>query len=170
MRIDRTGSAVLMGLAAGGCSLVAPLYDRQMADAPHAACAAVNVPAAQGARQCFTLFEEDAGGARRAWSGGALEPGRTLIAVHRPGEEGCAARHTHLTVTGSSPGAGRIELAAWDGMGRPGHARTPRWRAPFARRTYALASIDSATMMPAGARIRVLEGSFDPAALCFKGY
>lgn len=158
-----------LALWLGGCSLAAPLYDRQMADADHQACAAVNAPAPAGATQCFVLYEEDEAG-RRAWSGGALAPGRTLIAVHNPAEPGCAARHTHLTVTGAAPGAGRMELAVWDGLGRPGHARVATWGTGSVSRTFALAGIDHVTLMPAGARIRMLDGSFDPAGLCFKGY
>ncbi len=169
MRIERIGMTALLALAAAGCSLAAPLYDRQMADADHQACAAVNAPAPAGSAQCFTLFEEDGEG-RRTWSGGALTPGRTLIAVHNPAIAGCAARHTHLTVTGAAPGAGQMELAVWDGIARPGHGRTATWGAAFPRRTLALASIDHVTLLPAGARIRMLDGSFDPAELCFKGY
>lgn len=166
----KRAGAFAFALWLGGCSLAAPLHDRQMADAEHQACMTVNAPAAAGAAQCFTLFEEDGGG-RRAWSGGALTPGRILVAVHAPAAApSCAARHTHLTVTGSTSGAGRLELATWDGMGRPGHARIATWGAPFAQRTLALASIDNVVMMPAGARVRVLDGNFDPAGLCFKGY
>ena len=169
MRIERTGIALLLAIATAGCSLAAPLYDRQMADADHQACAPVNAPPAAGETACFTLFEEDAQG-RRAWSGGALNPGRTLIAVHNPAAPGCAARHTHLTVSGSAAGAGSMELAVWDGMARPGHSRVATWGAAFPRRTLALAGIDHVTLLPAGARVRMLEGSFDPASLCFKGY
>jgi hypothetical protein len=174
----RVGGAVLLALLAGGCGIVSPLYDRQMADAPLAACAAVNgahplaAPAgASTAPQCFTLFEETGDGSRRPWSGGALTPGRTLVAWHQPGAgPGCAARFTHLTVTGASPGAGRAELATWDPVGLPGHQREVRWGRAYQARTFALASIDHATMIPGGARIRVLEGSLDPASICFKGY
>ncbi len=169
MLIERTGIAGMLALAATGCSLAAPLYDRQMADAHHQACTAVNAPAADGTVPCFTLFEEDAQG-RRVWSGGALTPGRTLIAVHNPAAPGCAARHTHLTIAGSAPAAGRMELAVWDGMARPGHSRVATWSAGFGNRTLALASIDHVNLMPAGARVRMLEGGFDPASLCFKGY
>lgn len=169
MRIERAGFTGVLAIATAGCSLAAPLYDRQMADADHQACAAVNAPAPPGSTQCFALYEEDSGG-RRTWSGGPLTPGRTLIAVHNPAAPGCAARHTHLTVTGSAAGAGRIELAVWDGMARPGHSRIAGWRAAFPQRTLVLASIDHVTLMPAGARIRTLDGSFDPASLCFKGY
>ena len=169
MRVERTGIAGMLALAATGCSLAAPLYDRQMADAEHQACAAVNAAPPAGATQCFALYEEDAQG-RRAWSGGALTPGRTLIAVHNVAAPGCAARHTHLTVTGAAPAAGQLELAVWDGMARPGHSRIATWGSGFSQRTIALAGIDHVTLMPAGARVRVLEGSFDPANLCFKGY
>lgn len=169
MRIERTGFALLLAVATAGCSLAAPLYDRRMADADHQACAPVNAPPVAGAAICFTLFEEDARG-RRSWSGGALTPGRTLIAVHNPAAPGCAARHTHLTVTGAAADAGRMELAVWDGIARPGHSRVATWGAGFAQRTLALASIDHVTLMPAGARVRMLEGRFDPAELCFKGY
>lgn len=166
----KAGASGLALLSLCGCSLAAPLYDRQMADAEHQACVPVNESPAEGAARCFTLFEEDEAG-RRVWSGGTLTPGRTLIAVHAPtAAPACAARHTHLTVTGSTSGAGRLELATWDGMGRPGHARVATWGASFAQRTLALAGIDGVTMMPAGARVRVLDGSFDPASLCFKGY
>lgn len=169
MATERVGIAVLLAIATSGCSIAAPLFDRQMANADDQACAAVNAPATAGAAQCFTLLEEDAGG-RRAWSGGALTPGRTLVAVYNSAVPGCAARHTHLTVTGSAAGAGRMELAVWDGMARPGHSRVATWGTGFSRRTLALAGIDHVTLLPAGARVRVLEGSFDPADLCFKGY
>ncbi len=169
MRIERTGIVLLLAVATAGCSIAAPLYDRQMADADHQACAPVNAPPVAGETSCFTLLEEDGQG-RRGWSGGALTPGRTLIAVHNPAAPGCAARHTHLTVTGAASGAGRMELAVWDGMARPGHSRVATWGTGFSRRTLGLAGIDHVTLMPAGARIQVLEGSFDPASLCFKGY
>jgi hypothetical protein len=169
MRIERAGLVGLLAIATAGCSIAAPLYDRQMADADHQACAPINAPPAAGETSCFNLFEEDSSG-RRAWSGGALTPGRTLIAVHNPAAPGCAARHSHLTVTGAAPGGGRMELAVWDGMARAGHSRVATWGTGFPRRTLALAGIDHVTLMPAGARVRMLEGSFDPASLCFKGY
>jgi len=165
-------------MLAGGCSIVSPLHDADMIDAVHQACVGVNGPnpraAAAGAAaapHCFMLLEEDAAGNRRDWSGGPLTPGRTLVAWHQPArDKSCAARFTHLTLTGRSDGAGRAELATWDPAGRPGHQRTVRWERPFAERTFGLASIDSVIMAPAGARIRVLEGQFDPANLCFKAY
>jgi hypothetical protein len=45
-----------------------------------------------------------------------------------------------------------------------------RWERGFRAAHLRLASIDNATMTPAGVRIRVLAGSFDPANLCFKSY
>lgn len=165
MRANGMGAAVL-ALAAGGCAIVGPLYDRQMRDAPRAACAAAN----GSGDQCFVLLEEGPGGVRRAWSGGALGPGRALVAIHQPGREGCGGRFTHLTVSGASDGAGRAELSIWDPLGRPGHQRAVRWDRGFASRDFALASIDNVTMLPAGARLRMLEGGFTPANLCFKSY
>lgn len=179
-------TACLAALALSGCTIVRPLIDREMADAPHAACAAVNgehpllmraragVPAEQveaGApSQCFALHEEGEDGRRRAWTGGALTPGRTLIAIHDAGDQDCKGRFTHLTVTGGSAGAGQLELATWDLAARPGHMRRHSWERGFTQRTLGLASLDHPTMAPVGARIRVLAGSFDPAHLCFKSY
>jgi hypothetical protein len=186
MNQGRSRSAVLLALALSGCTIARPLIDRDMTKAPRAACAAVNGahpllmrPQAGAAAetveagaptQCFMLAEELEGGRRQAWSGGPLRPGRTLIAIHQPGDTDCKGRFTHLTVSGASAGAGQIELATWDAAARPGHKRPVRWDRPFGDRTFALASIDNAVMGPAGARIRVLEGSFDPANLCFKSY
>ena len=93
-----------------------------------------------------------------------------MVAIHQGGAPGCGGRFTHLTVTGASDAAGQAELATWDPAGRPGHQRRVRWDRPFAQRSFALASIDSATMLPGGARIRMLEGGFTPATLCFKSY
>jgi hypothetical protein len=45
MRIGRAFGAPLLSLAASGCMIAAPLYDRRMADAPNASCVAVNAPA-----------------------------------------------------------------------------------------------------------------------------
>ena len=179
------GSFVVAALALSGCAVVRPLIDREMAKAPHAACAAVNgahpllmraragVPADQveaGApTQCFALLEEQDGG-RRAWSGGALQPGRTLVAVHQEAEADCKGRFTHFTVAGGSPGAGQLELTTWDPVGRPGHTRQHRWERGFAQRTLGIASIDTPTMAAAGVRVRVLAGSFDPANICLKSY
>ena len=158
-------------LILSGCAVVSPVLDRDMSHAPNAACATVNRDAAlvQAPANCFALAEEDGSGRRQAWSGGALTPGRTLIAILQPGS-GCAGTFSHLTLTGSSPGPGSLHLAAWDLHGRIGHARTATWSSGFASRTLALAGIESATMNPAGARIRVTEGSFDPAQICFKSY
>jgi hypothetical protein len=172
------GGTVLLGLLAGGCSIVSPLHDRQMLDATYAACVGVNgthprsaAAGATAAPQCFSLFEETADGQRRAWSGGPLTPGRTLVAWHQPGADAsCAGRFTHMTLTGASTGAGRAELATWDPIGRPGHHRQVRWGRGFADRTFALASIDAVTMAAAGARVRVVEGQLDPQNLCFKRY
>ncbi len=119
--------------------------------------------------QCFALFEES-DGRRQGWSGGALRPGRTLIAVHQAGDTDCKGRFSHFTVAGGSAGAGHLELATWDPVGRPGHSRQHRWERGFAQRTLGVASIDHPTMAPAGVRIRVLDGSFDPANICFKSY
>lgn len=177
-RIGRGASTALV-LALGGCTIARPLLDRQMADAPVAACASVNgahpLAAAGGGTpdgppQCFLLFEEGEDWKRAKWSGGALRPGRTLIAIHKGGEKKCQGRFTHLIVTGGSAEAGQLELATWDVAARPGHMRGHRSERPFAQRTFGLASIDSATMYPVGARIRVTKGSFDPAGLCFKSY
>jgi hypothetical protein len=176
---------VVAAVALSGCTIVRPLIDREMAKAPHAACAAVNgehpllmrarpgVPADQvetGApAQCFALFEEQ-DGRRRAWSGGALQPGRTLIAVHEGADADCKGRFSHFTVTGGSAGAGQLELATWDPAARPGHMRQHRWERGFAQRSLGIASIDTPTMAPAGVRVRVLAGSFDPASICLKSY
>lgn len=181
----RWSGGLAAALALSGCTLARPLIDREMAKAPHTACAAVNgehpllmraragVPADQveaGApTQCFALYEENEG-RRRAWSGGALQPGRTLVAIHQAGETDCKGRFTHFTITGGSAGAGQLDLATWDVAARPGHLRQHRWERGFAQRTLGLASIDHPTMAPAGVRIRVLDGSFEPANLCFKRY
>lgn len=176
MPIGRGAGAAMLALAVAGCGIVAPLYDRTMADAPHQSCAAVNGPhplagrSAAAPPQCFALFEENEAGARAAWSGGALTAGRTLVAVHQPAVAGCGGRFTHLTVSGASDGPGRAMLSAWDGIGRIGHGREATWGQGFASRTLALASVDSAILMPAGARVRVTAGRFDPASLCFKSY
>ncbi len=168
MQLGRAGGATLVAMLASGCAIVGPLYDRQMHDAPRSACIALDE--APAPTQCFALIEEWANGTRREWSGGTLQPGRTLLAIHQAGRAGCGGRFSHLTVTGSSDRVGQAELATWDGIGRPGHSRRVRWNAPFVGRTYALASIDSVMMAPGGARIRVLDGSFDPASLCLKSY
>jgi hypothetical protein len=181
----RQSSALVAALALSGCTLARPLIDREMAKAPNAACAAVNgehpllmraragVPAEQveaGApSQCFALFEEQ-DGRRQAWSGGALQPGRTLIAVHDAADADCKGRFTHFNVAGGSAGAGELELETWDVAARPGHMRRHRWERGFGQRNFGLASIDHPTMAPAGVRIRVLTGSFDPANICFKSY
>ena len=161
--------AVCMTLS--GCAVVSPVIDRDMSHAPNAACATLDRDAAlvQAPANCFALAEEDESGRRQAWSGGALAPGRTLIAVLQPGT-GCAGTFSHLTLTGASPGPGRAELSVWDLHGRIGHARTATWGSGFARRTLALAGIETTILSPAGARIRVTEGRFDPAQLCFKSY
>ena len=182
----RRGSAFLLALALSGCTIARPLIDRDMSKAPHAACAAVNGdhpllmrPHAGAAAdtveagappQCFVLAEELDNGRRQKWSGGPLRPGRTLIAIHQPADPDCKGRFTHLTLTGASAGAGQVELSTWDLLARAGHVRPMRWDRPFGARIFTLGSIDSATMNPAGARIRVLEGSLDPANLCFKSY
>ena len=179
-QVRRGGGALVAALALSGCTIAKPLIDRQMAEAPNAACAAINghhpLPARTDASasqaapaQCFALHEE-VDGRRQKWSGGPLQPGRTLIAIHQAAAEGCKGRLTHLTVTGGSRGAGQLELATWDSIARPGHSRQHRWERGFAQRTLGMASIDSATMAPAGVRIRALAGSFDPANLCFKSY
>lgn len=156
-------------LGTGGCAVVSPLIDRDMSKAPNSACADLAVPAPAGERPCFVLVEEDAAGARSEWRGGRLTPERTLVAVYRPGE-GCDGRFSHLTVTGTATESGRAALSVWDTLGRVGHMRAVRWRTPFPLRTLVLAGIDSATLNPAGARVRVTEGSFDPATLCFRSY
>ncbi len=191
MRFGRIGGLFVTGLMLSGCAvvgpIVGPLLDSGMNDAPHAACAAINgehprimrprpgaapesVEAGAPA-QCFVLAEELADGSRRAWSGGALRPGRTLLAIHQPDADSeCAGTFTHLTVSGAAQGAGRAELSAWDMHARPGHSRAISWSRSFARRDFALASIGSTLMNPAGTRIRVIEGNFDPANLCFKSH
>lgn len=196
MRLGMTGGALLLAALAGACAVVGPLYDRRMGEAPLAACAAVNVAVAAqpgtpagnvlqagggigpvSMKQCFTLAEEMPGGGRRAWQGGAIGQGQTLIAIYRrePGCFGAPDRpappiFSHATVTGSSPGAGEAELSVWDLHGRPGHARTLRWSGPFEDRTFVLASAGSVTASPDGIRIRVTQGRLDPANLCFKSY
>ena len=188
IRERKIGAAVLLTIVAGGCAVVGPLYDRSMADAPHAACAAVNGPimaepgtepgnsmdagsgAAAGPRfpaQCFDLSVTEADGVTSSWGGELLTPVRTLIAIHRA-VPGCTGKFTHLTVDGAARGPGRMELATWDLHGRPGHQRTIRWSDGFAHRSLVLADIGSALMNPAGARISVQEGAFDPRSVCFK--
>lgn len=162
------GGAFVAGLMLSACAVVGPLADPRMTDSPAAACVAIPGPAA-AANQCFTLAEQLPDGTRRAWAGGTLGPGQVLLAVHRGGGA-CAGTFTHLTVTASSTGAGRAELAAWDLHARPGHAREVRWDRPFADRTFALADIGSALMNPAGARITVRDGSLEPKQICFKSY
>jgi hypothetical protein len=182
----RRGSALVLALALSGCTIARPLIDRDMSNAPIAACAAVNgdhpllmrprpgaaadTVEAGAPPQCFVLAEELEDGRRHKWSGGPLRPGRTLIAIHQPGELDCKGRFTHLTLTGASAGAGQVELSTWDVAARPAHKRAMGWNRPFGARTFTLGSIDNPTMAPAGARIRVLEGSLDPASLCFKSY
>ena len=168
--IGRASTGAVAALALTGCVIVSPLVDRRMTDAPNAACAVVNAEPVAEARQCFTLIEEDDRGGRKAWTGGELLAGRTLVAIHRGTAEGCTGRFTHFTVTGASAGPGRAELSTWDAIGRPGHGRQVRWGSGFANRTFALASVDSTLMAPAGARVRVTEGRLDPASLCFKSY
>jgi hypothetical protein len=164
----KAGAAAAI-LATSGCAVVSPVIDRDMSGAPNLACISVNAQAIEGAPRCFVLAEELPDGSRRAWSGGSLEPGRVLIAIHQPGGQ-CAGTFSHLTVTGASPGAAQAEIATWDGLGRMGHARTLHWDRAFTARTFAMSSIESTTMNPAGARVRVTQGSFDPASLCFKSY
>jgi hypothetical protein len=162
------GGAFVVGLMLSACAVVGPLANPRMTDAPTAACIAIADPAA-AANQCFTLAEQRPDGSRRAWTGGTLGPGQVLLAIHGGGAA-CAGTFTHLTVTGDSPGAGRAELATWDLPARPGHAREDRWDRPFAGRTFALADIGSTLMNPAGARITVREGAFEPRQVCFKSY
>lgn len=198
MPFSKTGGAFLLALTVGACGVVAPLvgplYDRRMDDAPVAACAAINGPAPLGEpsaeqraqtgsgpaamKQCFTLVEELADGGRRAWQGGPLREGQSMVAIYKR-EPGCFGRpddtagprmFTHATLTGSSPGAGEAELSSWDLHGRAGQARKLRWSGPFQNRTFALAGVGSANMNPDGLRIRVSQGSLDPAHLCFKSY
>ena len=166
MRFE-AGGAFIVGLMVSACAVVGPLSNPRMTDAPNAACASVAAPAAD--RQCFVLAEQLPDGSRRAWSGGALQAGQVLLAVHRGGE-GCTGTFTHLTVVANSPAAGRAELASWDLHGRPGHSRVVRWDQGFANRTFALADIGSTLMNPAGARITVQQGTFDPRQICFKSY
>jgi len=162
------GGAFVVGLMVSACAVVSPLTNPRMTDAPNAACAAVAAPASAES-QCFALAEQLPDGSRRAWTGGALGPGRVLLAIHRGGE-GCTGTFTHLTVRGNASGAGRAELATWDVHARPGHAREVRWDRAFEGRTFALADIGSTLMNPAGARITVREGSFEPTQVCFKSY
>jgi hypothetical protein len=162
------GGAFVVGLMVSACAVVGPLANPRMTDAPTAACVAIAQPA-PATGQCFTLAEQLPDGTRRPWQGGALAAGQVLLAVHGGGEA-CAGTFTHLTVTGNAPGAGRAELATWEVHARPGHAREVRWREGFADRTFALADIGSTLMNPAGARITVREGSFEPRQICFKSY
>jgi hypothetical protein len=195
MRFE-SGGAFLAGLALCGCAVVGPLYDRQMADARHQACydftRAQDWTFAEGqAPQCFAIAEErevDGRLVRSAWTGGPVTPGRTLLAVYNGAERRCSGERgpidpntppdrptmfTHLTVTGSSDGAGAMRLETWDRIGRPnmgeGH-RDVAWQAGFAGRTFALADIGSVLVNPGGARIRVTEGALAPTQLCFKSY
>lgn len=171
MRIGQASGAAVLAMAAAGCAIVSPLWDRRMADAPRAACAEIGAAADAAERQCFALYEEGPRGVEAEWRrGGAIEAGRALVAIHRPGVAGCGGRFSHLTVEGSSPGAGAVQLSTWDPLGRPGHGRSVTWREGFAARGLALASIDHATTLPAGARVRAEAGRFVPTRLCFKGY
>lgn len=167
--LKRTGAGFFLGLGLSGCAATGPLFDQDMSDAPHQACIDLAGAPAPDAPACFLLVSQGSDGARTAWAGGAVAPGRTLVAVHRGGP-GCDGTFTHLTVAGAAPGPGRMELATWDVHARPGHSRTVRWEQGFASREYSLADIGSTLMNPAGARITVQEGAFDPRRICFKSY
>lgn len=171
----RKKAAFVLGLGLSGCAVVGPLADRDMSGATAQACVDVaapgegGAPAAGAAPQCFVLAQQDADGRRAGWTGGPLQPGRALLAVHRAAA-GCQGTFTHLTVEGSSPAPGRAELATWDLHGRAGNQREVRWDAPFQHRSYGLADIGSTLMNPAGARITVHAGSLHIQRLCFRSY
>jgi hypothetical protein len=142
MRYGHTGGAFAVGLLLSACAVVSPLLDRSLAEAPFAACGAINGPpplgppnAQQRARtgaqpkpmtQCFALFRDVQNGPDTKWAGGRIEAGETLLAVYTGGK-GCFGLpddltgprvFSYLTVTGSSDGAGKAELSVWDVAGR----------------------------------------------------
>lgn len=170
--IWKTGGIGALALAVSGCAIVSPLYDDRMSDAARAACVDIGAVAGEApAPTCFALYEESSPGRYGAWAGGPLRPGRTLVALRQAGvHPSCGGRFTHLVVTGATDGPGRAELSTWDSLGRPGARRRPSWERAEPVETLVLPTIDGVMMDAAGARMKVIEGRFDPARLCFKSY
>jgi hypothetical protein len=172
-----SGAALAAAALAAGCALAddvtGPLTDRDMSSAPYRACA--HSPArperlrgGEPAPQCLRLLL-DGRPADLAAGPVRIGAGQSLLALPT-GAPGCARDFTHFVLTGSSPGAGALEVAIGDSYARTPRRQRLRWRGAVERRRWSVGGIGYALHNPSTVTIRVEEGEVLAESACLAGY
>ncbi len=152
------------------CVLAGPLVDRQMDDAPYAACTRF-VPdgAVAGQIQCFALLERGPSGGFVSRASSHLQAGDEVFAVKSAAPE-CTRAFSHLVVGGDTVGPGEMTIEVPDAVGRPAIGRNVDWEEARTGRRWAVADIDTPLHIPNGVRLHLLEGEVHLTSLCYKSY
>ena len=166
MRADRRMFAMLAVAPLASCSVVGPVVDRSMDDAPRMACARFAEPATP---QCFNLYRSGARWEPVTAEAAELRAGDELHAI-KSTDPTCAGEFTHLAVAADTNGPGAIRLEIPDAVGRQTVGRTFRWRQARAGRRWAVEGIDTPLHIPGGVTVKLLEGEARLTAICYASY
>ena len=169
MSSTRPALALMALVPLASCALVGPLVDRQMDDAPYAACTRFEPDGAlSGQIQCFALLERGPNGgfvprasrtSRRATRSSPPSP-------RRPSARALSRTSSSAAATG--PGEMTIEVP--DAVGRAAIGRTVDWEEARTGRRWAVSDIDTPLHIPGGIRLHLLEGEVQLTSLCYKAY
>jgi hypothetical protein len=173
----RGAALTAAALLAAGCALAddlsGPLTDRDMSSAPYRACAwspARPQQARSGgpAPQCLQLLV-DGRPVDLAAAPVRLAAGQTVVAL-RTGEPGCAGDFTHFVLTGSTPGAGVIEVSADDGFARTPRRRRIAWERASPARSWSAGGLGYTLHAPSTLTVRIEAGELTADSACLAGY
>ena len=173
MSSTRPALTLLALVPLASCAVVGPLVDRQMDDAPYAACTrfatdSAPVEAAQET-QCFALLERGPTGGFVARASPHLQAGDEVFAAKSSAAE-CQRNFSHLVVGGDTTGPGEMRIEVVDAVGRGSVARTVDWEEARTGRRWAVSDIDTPLHIPGGVRLELLEGEVRLTSLCYKSY
>lgn len=170
MSSKRSAASLLAFIPLASCVLAGPLVDRQMDDAPYAACTRFEPDGAvSGQIQCFTLLERGPNGGFVPRASSHLEAGDEAFAVKSSAPE-CTRAFSHLVVGGDTTGPGEMTIEVPDAVGRPAIGRTVDWEEARTGRRWAVSDIDTPLHIPGGIRLHLLEGEVHLTSLCYKSY
>jgi hypothetical protein len=170
MSSTRPALALLALVPLASCALVGPLVDRQMDDAPYAACTRFESDGAlAGQIQCFALLERGPNGGFVPRASSHLQAGDEVFAAKSAAPE-CQHAFSHLVVGGDTTGPGEMRLEVPDAVGRGPIGRTVDWEEARVGRRWAVSDIDTPLHIPGGVRLEMLEGEVQLTSLCYKAY
>ena len=170
MSSKRSVASLLALAPLAACVLAGPLADRQMDDAPYAACTRFTAEGAPtGQIQCFTLLERGPNGGFVPRASTRLQAGDEVFAA-KSSAPGCTNAYSHLVVGGDTTGPGEMRIDVPDAVGRGTIGRTVDWEEARTGRRWAVADIDTPLHLPGGVRLELLEGEVHLTSLCYKSY